>query len=147
MKEGTWRIESTPMLWAETFDGVNNVEARQQLTCAENRYFKAPEASAGNSSAGTRGTEIDVHSGTGEMYISPGLDAAYAEATITLWDIAARGLRAEPDTDHLKVGFEMRKENGSWKVCDWGSENSGSDSPMLRNRFTLLGWKLSGPPS
>ncbi|MBF6427497.1 hypothetical protein [Nocardia cyriacigeorgica] len=135
-------IETTLELWAETFNGVNRIDARQQLTCAENRTGHSPRESAS-----TSGTEIDVYSGVGEMKIGLGLDTAYAEAMITTWDTADPEGQYGRNASRLEVGFELRKENGEWKVCDWGSSNGGSDSPISRSRFSLLGWKISGPPS
>ncbi|MBV8863128.1 MAG: hypothetical protein JO259_14920 [Mycobacterium sp.] len=86
-------------------------------------------------------TTIDIHSGTTEIGIGPLLGTAYAVATLTQADTSRYDSVGNYPTTTGTYGFELIKENGQWKVCDWGVDVE------TRSRIIVLGWKLSGPPT
>lgn len=129
--------------WATTWDlpqAEARVEARNQITCAENQIPLDNSQQNADSTKRTQST-IDVHSGTTEIGIGPLLGTAYAVATLTQADTSRYDSYGNYPATTSTYGFELIKENGQWKVCDWGVDVEN------RYRMIVLGWKLSGPPS
>ncbi|MEU2103499.1 hypothetical protein [Nocardia sp. NPDC019255] len=49
--------------------------------------------------------------------------------------------------DSSDTPFELVKEDGRWKVCDWGGYTEESHGVISGGRVLLLGWNLWGSPN
>lgn len=129
-------IEAVLVKWDKTGELNGNYE-RNQLTCAK---WQDPSAQTPSTAKPNIRETIDVYNGVTQISISPLLDTAYARARLTSTDLTHYDSQGNYPSESINVGFELVKENGSWKVCDEGINVMG------RGRALLLGWKLSGPP-
>lgn len=129
-------IEATLIKWDKTWELAGNYE-KNQLTCAKSQDLSAQTPSAPRAHDQEN---IDVYDGVTEISVSPLMNTAYAEATLTSTDLSRYDSRGNNVSRSFAAGFELVKENGSWKVCDWGSD------VMKRHRTLLVGWKIQGPP-
>ncbi|GAA1087313.1 MULTISPECIES: hypothetical protein [Tsukamurella] len=125
-------IKAAVRAWGDSWNKDDGGASRTALTCLARRTPGAPETRP-------QGVQITAQawSGSMEQQISLTLDTAYSPGSVSG--------RTSDDTSaeyiSESVGFELVKENGNWKVCDWGKDVAD------RRRTSILGWKLSGPPA
>ncbi|MGC4989796.1 hypothetical protein [Nocardia salmonicida] len=117
--------------WGDPFGRIDLV-AREELTCAGNRTATHAVAPPADRPRLTNWIEpLDV-------YVGVDLSTAYVVARMGEFptDEGFTSVSAKRSV----TGLELVKENGQWKVCDWG------DHVVERDRGTLLGWKFWGTP-
>ncbi len=135
------QIEKTLQQWNATWNTPNDLAARDRLQCAAQQF---PITSSGPVQTNIRS---ELH--TDAVSVAPALSTAYAKVTISetytgpdpVYHGAYNEVMSQGQPYPYKFGFEMVKEAGSWKVCDWGGS-----AVIQKSRTVLLGWKLLGPP-
>lgn len=138
------QIETALEEWNATWNTPTDLATRDRLQCAAQK-FPIPSSASVH-------TDVRSELHTDAVSVAPDLSTAYVKATITetytgpdpvdpVFHGAYDEVMKRGQPYPAAYGFEMVKEGGSWKVCDWGGS-----AVMQKSRTVLLGWKLLGSP-
>ncbi|WP_280474555.1 hypothetical protein [Nocardia asiatica] len=132
-------IQDVLLQWSNTWDSGYDAVARNSLSCAKQQI---PNPST---PPDPKLKLLTTHLTVEHVYLGADLTTAYITAELSEWPTAGGSQSLHATTSDTP--FELVKEEGRWKVCDWGSYTEESHGVISGGRVLLLGWKLWGSPN